>query len=77
MANAATSLAPRWMGASYLIARSASAEKNRGAWCAASVQVTPGKGVRRGLSGAGVSKQMLLSFAQLVQRCGILQVDAV
>ena len=63
-------------GASYYSARSASAEEKRGVWCAASDQVTLGKGVRHGLSGAGVSKQMLLSFVQLVQRCGILQVDA-
>ena len=63
-------------GASYYSARSASAEEKRGVWCAASVQVTPGKGVRHGLSGAGVRKQMLPGFAQFVEPCGTLLVDA-
>ena len=63
-------------GASYYSARSASAEEKRGVWCAASVQVTPGKGVRHGLSGAGVRKQMLPGFVQLVQSCATLLVDS-
>ena len=63
-------------GASYYSARSASAEEKRGVWCAASVQVTLGKGDRHGLSGAGVRKQMLPSFAQLVQSCATLLVDS-
>ena len=63
-------------GASYYSARSASAEEKRGVWCAASVQVTLGKGDRHGLSGAGVRKQMLPSFVQLVQSCATLLVDS-
>ena len=63
-------------GASYFTARSASAEEKRGVWCAASVQVTLGKGDRHGLTGAGVRKQMLPSFVQLVQSCATLLVDS-
>ena len=63
-------------GASYYSARSASAEEKRGVWCAASVQVTLGKGDRHGLSGAGVRKQMLPSFVQLVQSGATLLVDS-